>query len=204
MAYGIQVLNTSANTIQIDQDYRNLFYNRTVYYSDPDALLTILYGLTSDEFPAYDISTVNMWPGMWPPPSGYINIFKNYATTPPTTGYGFTVYKENGDVAFSNAARPLTTIGDTEYIWNSFPYGNGGLELYLPEPRPGKTRNIIFNRLEGWETVHNYNIFRKGYHIYFDGGEFALTSSISGGIQHLQMSFYIEAAAFLIIAIIDG
>jgi hypothetical protein len=45
MAYGIQVFNTSAGTIQIDQDYRNLFYNRTVYYSDSASLLTILNSL---------------------------------------------------------------------------------------------------------------------------------------------------------------
>jgi hypothetical protein len=201
MAYGIQVFNTSAGTIQIDQDYRNLFYNRTVYYSDSASLLTILNSLGEDEFPVYDITTVG---NFYPVQYGYLTIFKTY-TNVISAGYGLTVYKSDGSIAYSNLGRPLETIGDTEYIWNSFVFPSPQyLNLYLPEPRPGKVRNIIFSLMAGDWSIYNYNTFGKGFHPWFSEGEFYISSSISGGIQHLQMWFTQPANNFLIVAIIDG
>lgn len=193
---GILVKN-SVDTVQIDSNYRNLFYNRTISYTTAN-LGTVLDSLASDEFPLYDINTVNA-------STGNLYIGKPFVTVP-LINYGLTVYKTDGFVAYSSEGRPFTFMTNAVFVYNRFidtslPYTH----VYLPVVRPGKTRCVMMAVVYAAtdSTIYSPNVFSAKtlpntnyYDTYF-------SSSISNGIQHITVGFEIAEASVLYVCFVD-
>lgn len=203
MAYGFQVFNTSASTVQIDSNYKNLFYNRTIYYSSESDLYNYIFpSLSIGEFPVFPLATVTNSAGSISS-SGYITVFKTYDIAPPT-GYGFTVFKEDGSVVYSSSGRAVDIISNSEIVPNRFIDMTLTKNIYLPAPRNGKVRNILFNFRDYTFYPYNYNVFKRKYHPYDHQGLFIVNSSITNGIQHLIMTYEIPDVFDLVVLIIDS
>lgn len=182
MSYGLQVINSS-NTIQIDDNYRNLFIKSN------HIIASVWPGLYDffDSMAAYEVVAYNLNQGFGYYDPVQLSVFSVKAT-PSADLYGMRVHKGDGSLVFDSGGRVFSIKTDIIVIRNKY-YGYPAVDVYLPDPVTGKTRFILFSFYGGGDTYMSA-IFPQFFYpsaYAYDG--FTVSTTSSSGIQHIVMSY---------------